>query len=420
MYRFIRKSFLASVAVGVVLLVPNQPARAQNEGVKTASAESRIAAKTFPLLDAIREDGKVKHIVSKDIGFQGAIAKRGGRLDSALNSCKDVACYAEAVQWTPSEMHDAASALIKLYQEEKALRELIAELKRKHAYPLYKELADTAFLRSAWNNSARGINYILDTYIKGKAPRYAKIDAIDFAQGDPEFKKQVFDSFTRLKDASKGGLFFDLPLKAALFALMTNGRDEAARYEPLRAGMNKAPFEKIKRVKWGAYKYSMILVPGLGPETPGVVLDPGGIKRCQEAVKRFRQGLAPFIVVSGGHVHPNKTPYCEAVEMKKYLTKELGIPDNVVFIEPHARHTTTNLRNLNRMVYRFGVPATKPVLIVTDTSQSSYIVNRMAKTALRDLGYLPYRDLKKLSPEDTQYYPVLNSLQPDPMDPMDP
>ena len=72
------------------------------------------------------------------------------------------------------------------------------------------------------------------------------------------------------------------------------------------------------------------------------------------------------------------------------------------------------------MIYRFGLPADKPVLFVTDESQSRYIVRRMDKTAIRDLGYLPYRQLKELSSQETEFYPVPLSLHADPFDPLDP
>jgi hypothetical protein len=29
-------------------------------------------------------------------------------------------------------------------------------------------------------------------------------------------------------------------------------------------------------------------------------------------LRRWREGLAPFLIVSGGHVHPNKTAFAEA------------------------------------------------------------------------------------------------------------
>lgn len=412
----------ALLAAGLLLMAESGPVQAQSAAIheKQAAVDSVITAKSFPLLAVLRQDADLQHIIQKDKALRSITAERYRRVSRALQECKETACYAEAMQWSTDEINRAGAELIRLYRKKRAFRILPGVLRKKGAYPLYGTLTDTAFLRNVWNHTAGGVNYILDIYIKGKTPRYPKIDAIDFQPDDAGFRKQVHDSFTELAGNSIKAPFFELPLRASLFALQANGRDEAARYEPLAGGMNSRPFLGIKNIKWPSYRYSMILVPGLGPEITGLNLDPGGAKRCEEAVKRFREGLAPFIVVSGGHVHPNKTPYCEAVEMKKYLVEKLGIPDSVVFTEPHARHTTTNLRNVNRMIYRFGIPPEKPVLIVTDTSQSSYIVDRMAKTAMRDLGYLPYRSMKKLGQEDTEYYPEMNSLQADPLDPLDP
>jgi hypothetical protein len=38
----------------------------------------------------------------------------------------------------------------------------------------------------------------------------------------------------------------------------------------------------------------------------------------------------------------------------------------------------------------------------------------------RELGYLPYRDKKSISNHDIVFYPVMESLHMDPLDPLDP
>jgi hypothetical protein len=72
------------------------------------------------------------------------------------------------------------------------------------------------------------------------------------------------------------------------------------------------------------------------------------------------------------------------------------------------------------MIYRFGLPSEKPLLIVTDASQAVYIAGRMSVTAERDLGYLPFARLRLLNEKEVEFYPVKYSLQPDPFDPLDP
>jgi len=310
--------------------------------------------------------------------------------------------------------------LIVLYQHNRVFKEIIRQLRKEGSYALYGKAADTAFILSAWNNGANGINQIMDVYIRGRSARYPGIDSISFARGDEGFKSLISGDIQRLIARADGYLFFGLPLHSAIDALKINKRDEAARYEPLNAGLNRLPAMMLAGVKWPAYKYSVILVPGLGPETPGVALDSGGMKRCDAAVLRFRQGLAPFIVVSGGHVHPFRTVYNEAVEMKKYMVEQLHLPASAVFIEPYARHTTTNLRNTSRMIFRFGLRPDKPVLVVTDENQSNFIVGQMGKTAIRDLGYEPYKNMKRITGFDTEFYPVWESLQVNPADPLDP
>src|SRR5690606_38631615 len=128
-----------------------------------------------------------------------------------------------------------------------------------------------------------------------------------------------------LKD-KRGVPFFTFSIETALAILHINGRDEAARYEPLTGGYNLDAFKAVKQIDWSSYKYSILLVPGFGPEKEGVRIHEKGIARCKMAAERFKKGLAPFIVVSGGHVYPFRTPFSEAVEMRRYMIKELNIP----------------------------------------------------------------------------------------------
>jgi hypothetical protein len=165
----------------------------------------------------------------------------------------------------------------------------------------------------------------------------------------------------------------------------------------------------------------VIVVPGAGNEKENVAFSPWGKLRITIAVRRYREGKAPFILVSGGYVHPSQTIYCEALEMKQSLMADFNIPEEAILIDPHARHTTTNLRNANRQIYRYGLPFDKPALIATDQDQSSYISGAVfEKRCLEELGYQPALALKRLSPFGLSFLPNIESLQSDARDPLDP
>jgi hypothetical protein len=143
--------------------------------------------------------------------------------------------------------------------------------------------------------------------------------------------------------------------------------------------------------------------------------------RDEIAARRFRDGKAPFILTSGGHVHPSQTEYSEAIEMKRDLMERFHIPAEAIVVDPHARHTTTNMRNAARLLYRYGFPFERKALVTTDLSQSQYIENPdFAKRCASELGYMPFRLLGRTSPFDLEFLPLIESLQIDPQDPLDP
>ena len=44
----------------------------------------------------------------------------------------------------------------------------------------------------------------------------------------------------------------------------------------------------------------------------------------------------------------------------------------------------------------------------------------MKKRFMEELGYIPYRDLRILSAEENEFYPIQDALQINPLDPLDP
>jgi hypothetical protein len=44
----------------------------------------------------------------------------------------------------------------------------------------------------------------------------------------------------------------------------------------------------------------------------------------------------------------------------------------------------------------------------------------MEKRFMEELGYIPYCDMKILSAEENEFYPIKDALQVNPLDPLDP
>ena len=380
-----------------------------------------VRHKTFNFLDVINKTKELKRNVKQNAMLTKVASQYQVRVEKALDNCQDARCYANNLQWTSQEIRIINQEFNTLFLKNKTFNKELTQALRQENYHLkYQGEVDTTLIRKAWMDTALGLNHILSVYLGGAKSRYPAIDSISYKATDQQFLQRIKQRLEpELKDQDNKGLFYALPMQAALNALEINGRDEAGRYEPLQDGYNKKPFQNIKKTDWGKYPYSMILVLGHGPEDPAIALDAGGAHYCEIAAQMYKEEVAPFIVVSGGNVHPYKTPYNEAEEMKKYLINKLGIPDEAVFIEPHARHTTTNLRNVSRLIYRFNIPDQKPVLTLTNPSHSKYTLN-IHNRCMKELNYLPFRDMTKISDETNAFFPVKESLRVNPFEPLDP
>ena len=107
--------------------------------------------------------------------------------------------------------------------------------------------------------------------------------------------------------------------------------------------------------------------------------------------------------------------------MKEDLMNRLQIPEQAILIEPHARHTTTNFRNAARIIFRYGMPSEKPALVTTTYRQSYYITDMgLEARCQKELGYVPYRIMERLSEHDVVWIPSINALHLNPLDPLDP
>jgi hypothetical protein len=349
-------------------------------------------------------------IVAADDALRAIRRAKVDALHNAVGTCAlDCACFAAAMKFSEPEIADASAALRRLALDDRALRASGTEIR----HPT---------IEAAWIEAANGINNIIDVYGTGKPPRYAEIDAVSFDVKSRSYGQLVHIVAEDL-DEQRGALdlFFEPSLKFAMYLLDINHRDEAGRLEPLDRGANAAAIRRLRTIPWKKFDYSAIIVLGSGTDRLEWSFSPYGKLRCEIAARRFKAGKAPVIIVSGGYVHPKQTPYCEAIEMKKSLIRDFGVPANAIIIEPHARHTTTNLRNAARLMVRYGMPFDHKALVITDSFHSAYVEGEgFAKRCDEELGYQPAKIGRRVSPFDLEIVPRIESLQINPMDPLDP
>jgi len=384
---------------------------------------SFVQRKNYYLLTLFEELPDVKKLLTSDDALKLIAANKTDSLKHALKSCeKDGTCYTRHIKFSAEEIKHVSEVLKTLYKENNALGRLVKEhLIPSGAYVLFQNLPASDMLAKAWEQDAEGINYAIDVYAEGKKPNYPNIDSIAFNTHSNGYVSLLYNAASLIAQENQSiSTFFNIPLTAALLFIEMNEREQAADYEPMTEGENKAAFDRIKSIQWNNYKYSLIMIPGAGPEEPTVPLSAEGMIRCRLAALQYQKGVAPFIVTSGGKVHPYKTKYCEAIEMKKYLVEKLRIPAHAILIDPHARHTTTNMRNTVRLIYRYGIPFDKVALTCTTRGQSTMIERTLIDRCLKELNEAPYKNGNRLSETEMEFYPSVDALHINPREPLDP
>jgi hypothetical protein len=379
--------------------------------------------KNFFLLSAIERTPAVRALVQSDAALaQIGAAKRAALSESPRVCAADVPCYAKALRWTDDEIAQSRAALGELGRDAAVSRFVQDVLRQSGVFQRYSMEPASALLESAWEDAARKMNRAIDVFALAQPPRFPGMDLTAYDVKSPAFGRMVQIMAAVVgSDPKSLELFFEPSLRFAVELLLLHGRDEAARHEPLETGENRAAVARIPSINWAQFPYTVIVVLGSGPERDGVALAPVGRLRLILAVRDYREKKAPFILVSGGYVHPNLTPYSEAMEMKKALRTEFGIPENAILVDPHARRTTTNLRNAARLMYRYGIPFERKGLILTDQLHSASIeASGFRERCVRDFGYEPVRLLSRTSPFDLEFVPLIDSLHADASDLLDP
>lgn len=343
-------------------------------------SESTLSQRDFPLLTSLRDD--------KSLAGDPDLLKIAARRAEDYRRCgEDVACRLAALRFTPAQVEEIAG-----------------------------------HLPEGWRHEAAAINHIISVYGEGEKPRYPDIDSLSYPVLPKDYQALLRLILDGLDLPSRPDMVFEPSLRFALRLLQADYRDEAGRFWPLEPVENAAALGHLGSIDWSAFPYSVILVPGAGPDVTGLPLSPVGAERLRLAVAAWREGSAPYLLVSGGYVHPAQTPFCEAVEMRRYLREIYGIPADAILIEPQARHTTTNIRNAARQVFDYGLPGDKPMLIVSDPIQIDHIADAAFIRRNQDeLGYQPATLGNRLSPVRLEAIPSRQSLYRDAAgDPLDP
>jgi uncharacterized SAM-binding protein YcdF (DUF218 family) len=118
--------------------------------------------------------------------------------------------------------------------------------------------------------------------------------------------------------------------------------------------------------------------------------------RVYWAVYLYKHGMVKNIIFSGSAVY---SPYIESEVMALYA-RELGIPQECIFTETRAEHSTENLYYSYELAKNKGF---KTIALATDPAQSSFLKSYKRKFKL-DIEFIPilYDTLK-----------VINKVDPD-------
>jgi hypothetical protein len=356
-----------------------------------------LSQRLFPLFDAAGRDPATLDRIKSSPGVSTLLRVRQDRRVACGQD--DLACAAQAMIWTSAEtetMGRAAAALTNLSAADDGAS---AQIRRE----------------------IEGVNAIVRTYGLGQVSPYPQIDGAGMI--DPQelqARLQAADWLSRTaRDKSVQAL--DPSIDYALALLDTSDRIDAIGYEPLTSGANAPAMARAKTLDWTRYRFSAIILTGVGPEVDGMPLSPYGKYHLRLAASRFAQGDIPFIIVTGGRAHPRATRFVEAEEMRRALIDRYDVPANAIVIEPYARHTTTNLRNAARLLIAMGAPLDDDALIVCNPQQSAMIESvQFTKRNADELGYQPGQIGRRFSPTEITFRPSPMSARIDPRDPLDP
>lgn len=409
---------LAGLLTPVLLQAQNEPSF--DPAYQFVQSGNLVQDKNFYLLTLFEEEPVLQKTIRKSKVLQQyqVYPERAARI---AKECPDATCFGESLVFSDQQIIAIGEALQQLYASQPAFRATLQRhLRPSGVFMRYASMPEEKILMQRWKEEAYGLNYVLNAYTKNTGLRYPKIDSAAFYVHSEEYTRAVQKLWTEeWTHRDPSALFFSPVLHFAMDLLALNKKDHAARHEPL-SSLNGGAYRLVPGIQWASYPYSAILILGAGPSDDQPISQMCK-DRCRRGAAIFREKKAPFIIVSGGYVHPFGTKYSEAIEMKKFLTDSCSIPVSAIIAEPHARHTTTNIRNANRILYRNGFPMDKKVLCTSSKAHITYVTSIFFdRVCDKDLRYHPYKNVKRLDDDSVEYEPAPESLHEDPFDPLDP
>ncbi|WP_298733104.1 YdcF family protein [uncultured Chitinophaga sp.] len=409
---------LAGLLMPVLLQAQHEPTF--DPAYQFVQSGNLVQDKNFYLLTLFEQEPALQKAIRGNKALQQyqVYPERAAKI---AKGCPNASCFAASLVFSDQQIIAIGQILQDMYNRQPAFRETLQRhLRPSGVFMRYASMPEDKLLAQRWKEEAYGLNYVLTAYTQNKGLRYPKIDSAAYDVRSADYTKEVRKRWVQTsarKDPSM--LFFSPVLQLAMDLLELNGKDHAARHEPLST-LNRAAYQQLPGTQWAAFPYAAILILGAGP-TGNEPISEMCKERCRMGAALYRDKKAPFVIVSGGYVHPFGTRYSEAIEMKRFLKDSCGIPETAIIAEPHARHTTTNIRNANRILFRNGFPANKKVLCTSSKIHITYVNSIFFnKTCDKDLRYHPCKNVKRLDDNSLEYEPVAESLHEDPFDPLDP
>lgn len=402
-----------------ILLLLAMHAVAQKQHFLSPADPDNVMSKNYYFSFMLEKNADIRSMLSDDLYLSNIVQEQRSHLSKTEYGAAD----AKILMLTDQQVNTIADHLSKIYDSNPRFRAFVDDSICATGCYIQIKGKGCEKVKNIWLQDANAINHTIDVYGMGKKPNYPQTDSVSFDVHSARFTQEILPLIINniLMSRAKDQIFSSISMHAAKSLLEASNRMQATDFEPLALGENKSAYCSVSNTQWIKYPYSAIVVLGVGPETRDEHVTPESLMRAEYAAQCWKNKMVPFIIVSGGRVHPYHTPYCEAWEMKHFLQTVCNIPDSVIIIEPHARHTTTNLRNAGRIMVRNSFPLDKPALVIGSKSHIDYVMSqKFSNRFVKELGFLPVNIIRRKSDLLAEFTVNTSCLQLDEDEPMDP